>query len=128
LRVSQYGWSQERVFAAACLVVATCYAIGYALAAIISQLALKPLERTNVFQAVSTVGWLRGLLSPMADPYRVSVADQIGRLKSGKISAGQFDYTLLRFRTGSYGMNALRQLAESAEGPESGEIKERSYQ
>jgi hypothetical protein len=126
LRVSQYGWSQERVFAAACLIVATCYAIGYALAAIISQLSLKPLERTNVFTAVITVGLLLALLSPIADPYRVSVADQIGRLKSGKISAGQFDYTLLRFRTGSYGMNALRQLADNAEGPESGEIKERS--
>jgi len=126
LRVSQYGWSQERVFAAACLIVATCYAIGYALAAIISQLSLKPLERTNVFTAVITVGLLLALLSPIADPYRVSVADQIGRLKSGKISAGQFDYTLLRFRTGSYGTNALRQLADNAEGPESGEIKERS--
>ena len=126
LRVSQYGWSQERVFAAACLIVAACYAIGYALAAIISQFSLKPVERTNVFTAVITVGLLLALLSSIADPYRVSVADQISRLKSGKIGADKFDYALLRFRTGSYGMNALRQLAESAEGSESGEIKEQS--
>jgi hypothetical protein len=47
-------------------------------------------------------------------------------LKSDKISADKLDYAFLRFRTGSYGMNALRQLAENAEGPESGEIKEQS--
>jgi Domain of unknown function (DUF4153) len=126
LRIGQYGWSPERVFAAACLLVAACYAIGYALAAIISQLSLKPVERTNVLTSVITVGLLLALLSPIADPYRVSVADQIGRLKSGKISADKLDYALLRFRTGIYGMNALRQLADHAEGPESEQIKERS--
>jgi hypothetical protein len=126
LRIGQYGWSPERVFAAACLLVAACYAIGYALAAIISQLSLKPVERTNVLTSVITVGLLLALLSPIADPYRVSVADQIGRLKSGKISADKLDYALLRFRTGIYGVNALRQLADHAEGPESEQIKERS--
>jgi hypothetical protein len=126
LRIGQYGWSPERVFAAACFVVASCYAIGYALAAITSQFSLKPVERTNVFTSVITVGLLLALLSPVADPYRVSVADQVGRLKSGKISADKFDYAFLRFRTGSYGMNALRQLAENAEGPDSAQIKEQS--
>jgi hypothetical protein len=126
LRVDQYGWSPERVFAAACLVVAICYATGYALAAITSQLSLKPVERTNVLTAVVTVGLLLALLSPIGDPARVSVADQINRLKSGKVNAGQFDYALLRFRTGTYGMSALRQLADNAEGPDSEQIKEQS--
>ena len=34
LRVQQYGWTPERIIAGACVVVAGCYAAGYALAAL----------------------------------------------------------------------------------------------
>src|SRR5262245_33632162 len=51
LRAEQYGWTPERIIAGACIVVAACYAAGYALAALRGNLALKGLEATNVVAA-----------------------------------------------------------------------------
>jgi hypothetical protein len=34
LRAQQYGWTPQRIIAGACVVVASCYAVGYALAAV----------------------------------------------------------------------------------------------
>jgi hypothetical protein len=54
------------------------------------------------------------------------VNNQVARLNSGEISADKFDYALLRFRTGSYGTEALRKLADNTTGPDAPQIKERA--
>ena len=48
LRVDQHGWTPERIFAAACVLVAACYALGYLVSAALSGLRLRGLEATNV--------------------------------------------------------------------------------
>ena len=126
LRIAQYGWSSERVFAAVFFILAACYAVGYGLAAIFSRLSLKLVEPTNVATAFVTVGLLIALQLPIADPVRISVSDQLARLRSGKISADKFDYAFLRFRTGNYGTEALHDLADNVTGPDAAEIKQRS--
>jgi hypothetical protein len=95
LRVEQYGWTPERVIAAACVTVAACYATGYALAAIVSRLALRQLELTNVLTACVIIAVLLALLSPIADPARISVIDQINRLNSGRTAPDKFDFAFL---------------------------------
>jgi hypothetical protein len=124
LRVEQYGWTPERVVAAACVVIAACYAAGYALAAIVP--ARKPLELTNVLTACVTVAVWLALLSPIADPARISVADQIRRLDAGRIALEKFDFIFLRFHAGRYGTEALQHLADDAEGPQAALIMERA--
>lgn len=74
---------------------------------------MKPLERTNVLAAVLTVGVILALFSPLADPARLSVNDQIARLKRGAVSAADFDYAFLRFGAGKAGRAALADLARS---------------
>jgi len=112
LRVNQYGWSPDRVIAAACTLIAASYALGYALAVTRWKAQFRPIEATNVTTALVVVVVLIGLLTPIADPARISVASQIARLKTGRILPEAFDYAFLRFGAGRFGKEALQKLAE----------------
>ena len=117
LRINQYGFTPERVLALACVIVAACYAIGYAFAAVRSGLPLKYLETTNVAAAWAVVAIILALLSPVADPIRISVNDQVARLKSGRVAPDAFDYAFLRFNSGPYGRAAMNRLATDTSAP-----------
>lgn len=111
LRVDQHGLTPERVIGIACVVVGACYALGYVAAALRTAPWLKPLEATNIVAGVVAVLVLLALFTPLADPARLSVADQLRRLQNGTVSAAEFDYDFLRFGGGRYGSSALEQLA-----------------
>jgi hypothetical protein len=127
LRVGQYGWTPERVIAGACVVIAACYALGYAVAVVTGRPRLKRLEDTNVFAAFVTLAVLLALFTPIADPARISVPDQVARLESGKISPDQFDFAFLRFRSGRFGIEALEKLKAKQGGAEALRIADRAH-
>lgn len=110
LRIGQYGLSPDRIVAGACVLVAAGYAIGYAIAAVRPGAWMKPLETTNVAMAFGVIAVLLALFTPVADPRRLSVQDQVGRLQAGKIKPDRFDYEALRFDGGHYGREALQTL------------------
>ena len=118
LRVSQHGLTPDRIIASACALVGLTYAIGYGLAALIPFIRptawMKPLERTNVVAAVLQVALIVALFSPLADPARMSVADQMTRLERSRIAPDKFDYRFLRFDSGKAGRAALTRLAASS--------------
>jgi hypothetical protein len=118
LRVEQYGFSISRVFAIAFTAVGACYAIGYLVSAIRSRLALHGLETTNIAAAFAIVGILLALFTPIADPARIAVADQMRRLESGKTPLDKFDFVFLRFQGGYYGEQALKSLKQKSGSPE----------
>jgi Domain of unknown function (DUF4153) len=118
LRVDQYGWTPDRIIVLACIVVATCYALGYALAAVLRGPWLRSIELTNIIAAVVMLAALLALTTPIADPARLSVADQVARLESNKTSIDQFDFAFLRFESGRYGEQALERLKTKREGPD----------
>jgi hypothetical protein len=126
LRVRQYGWTPERIGAVACIVVAACYGVGYVVAAARSGLNLRELETTNLVTSLVIVSVILLLRSPLADPARISVMDQVGRLETGRIPPEKFDFAFLRFRSGRFGMEALHQLAVAASGPDADVVKERA--
>ena len=117
LRIGQHGLTPERVLAAACILVGIIYAIGYATAAIMpfirKQAWMKPLEPTNVVAAMASVALVLALFTPVLSPARLSVNDQITRLEKGLISAEDFDYDFLRFKSGRVGLKALERLTAS---------------
>ena len=125
LRVQQYGWTPQRIFALAGVVVASCYAAGYGFAAIRARLTFKPIESTNVLPACVIVAVLLALFSPLADPARISAADQVSRLKSGQTPPEKLDTTFLRFGAGRAGVAELERLAKDAPTPQ---IAERAQQ
>jgi hypothetical protein len=126
LRIGQYGLTPDRVCAAVCVVVSACFGVGYVVAAARSGALLRGVEGTNVVTALVVVGLLLVLNSPIADPDRISVADQVNRLQSGRISPEEFDFAFLRFGSGRYGTRALEQLATHAQGPQAAIIAERA--
>src|SRR5580692_8537811 len=126
LRIGQYGLTPDRVCAAVCVVVGACFGVGYVVAAARSGALLHGVEGTNIITALVVVGLLLLLNSPIADPDRISVADQVSRLQSGRISPDEFDFAFLLFGSGRYGTRALEQLASHAQGPQAAVIAERA--
>ena len=110
LRVGQYGWTVDRVFAAAATVVATCYSLGYALAVIRRGPWLRGLEVTNIAVSFVILAAFLTLLTPLGDPARIAVASQIALLKSGRIAPNRFDYAYLSAHGERYGRDALTRL------------------
>jgi hypothetical protein len=109
LRVRDYGWSADRIDAAACMLVAACYAAGYFCA------GLRPgwltlLARVNIGVAFVVLGVLLALFSPVLDPARISVDSQVARLESGKVKPDAFDVAFLRFDGARFGRAALDRL------------------
>jgi hypothetical protein len=119
LRIGQHGLTPDRIIALACAVVGAAYAVGYGWAALSPFWRksdwMRPLERTNVWTAVLTVAVILALFSPLADPARLSVADQTARLQRGAVAPDKFDYRFLRFESGKAGKAALARLARSAD-------------
>lgn len=118
LRIGQYGLTPDRIIASACAVVGAAYAAGYAFAALAPLMRphlgwMKPLERTNVWTAGLEIAVILALFSPLLDPARLSVADQVARLERGAVTPDRFDYHFLRFESGKAGQAALDRLARS---------------
>jgi hypothetical protein len=126
LRVAEYGWTTDRIIAAACLLVASCYALGYAWAASRKAGWLQPIAGVNVVTAFVVLAVLLALFSPIADPARISVNSQMARFVSGKVSAKEFDYDYLRFDGARYGMAALMRLKEQSVGQDADLVREKA--
>jgi len=112
LRVAEYGWTVSRVAAATCALVAAMYAAGYALAALRLHDRLQRISSTNVLASFAILIVFLALLSPLADPARIAVADQLHRLATGKTLPERFDFHFLRFNGARFGVQELKQLSE----------------
>jgi len=115
LRVGQYGWSTDRILAAAAIGVTCCFAIGYAGATLPSRGWLRRVEITNVATAWLVLALILALFSPVADPARLMVADQLARLKSGAIPPARFDFAALKFDGARWGADGLAELSRMGE-------------
>ena len=124
LRVHDYGWTSDRVIAAACLVVAGCYALGYAWAAHRYETWLCPIANVNVATAFVVLAVLLALFTPIADPARLSVNNQLARLEKGRTKAADFDFHYLRFEGQRYGQEALVRLSQQTSGADAALIRE----
>lgn len=109
LRVAQYGLTPERIYAGAILLIGLCYAVPYFISAFARQW-MKPIEIGNIVGAFVVLAMGLALFTPIADPARLSVADQMNRLRKGLVSAESFDVGFLRFQGARYGVEALERL------------------
>lgn len=115
LRVTQYGWTTDRVATVACVLVAGFYAAGYAASIFLPGGPLKLIERWNFLAALLILAVLLSLFSPIADPARIAVGSQVARLQSGTIAVAKFDFNYLRNGGLRFGHSALEQLANSSD-------------
>jgi hypothetical protein len=116
LRVAQYGWTVERIWTAASVLLAIGYAAGYVAAAVRRESWLSRIESWNFVMSLVALAILVALFTPIASPARISVADQMARLNRGLVSPRKFDFNFLRWQGGRYGREALMTLAASGDG------------
>ncbi|MPS49499.1 DUF4153 domain-containing protein [Methylobacillus sp.] len=115
LRVAQYGWSVDRVWAVLAIVTMAVYALGYAFA-VLRRNAVWMLEarQVNIAAALFTVALMVLTMTPVLDPARVAVSSQVARLLDGRIPVSDFDFEYLRLQGGRYGNQRLQELAHNA--------------
>lgn len=119
LRIGQHGLSDERFILAIVVVVVAAYGVSYAAAVALDIVAavrgkpqwLPTLPRINVAMAIAVVVIAALINTPVLDPIRWSVRDQVARLENGAVSAASFDFGYLHFRSGPHGRAALDRLA-----------------
>ncbi len=117
-RIGEHGLTPARIFLCVDILVIGIYAIGYPLALIRRAPGwLHGLRAANLAAAFAIIGLILLLWSPVVDPTRISVADQMTRLHDGRVTPEQFDYDFLRFSAGRYGAAALQRLKSGWTGP-----------
>lgn len=121
LRIDQYGLTEERIWAAFIALLAAGYVLGYGLSLLpfgeqrrnAGRVWMGSLGGTNIFMAIITLLCLVLLASPVADPRRLAVGNQVARLQDGRIAPADFDYAYLRWRADRWGLLALQELAQA---------------
>jgi hypothetical protein len=111
--VNRHGWSPSRIVATCACVVILGYGIGYGLAVLSPGRFMARLEPTNVLASCLALLLGLALLSPIADPSRLSVEDQVHRLLAGQIKPDRFDWNFLATRSDRFGQEALQTLRRS---------------
>ena len=113
-RVAQFGFTEDRVVALAALLLLSAYALAYAGAALISLGGgrwMARLESANLMMGIVALTLISAMASPLADPVRLSVANQSWRLSHDEAMPGTFDFAFLRARGLRYGQDALKALS-----------------
>lgn len=118
LRVGDHGWTPDRIFAAAALLMAGLYALGYLFAAFGKGAWLGRVAPVNLAAAYAAIAVLLALQTPIADPARIAVNSQLARLESGAVGADKFDYRFLQAGARRYGAAALLKIKEGKTGPQ----------
>lgn len=127
LRISQYGWSIDRIWASLAVFMLSIYSIGYAITSLRRQTSwMVGAKEVNIVAALILVVLLTLTLTPVLDPARISVNSQVNRLLTGKIAADKFDFKYLRFDGGKYGNDELRKLLANTSHPQSALIRKKS--
>ena len=128
LRTQEYGWSVRRIEAGNILAIGGIYAIGYGLAVVASPSWLKRIESVNLVAAYAILGAIFAFYTPIADPARLMVANQLARLQSGTVDAKHFDFVSLRFDGARWGAAALVQLSQQQDGPDATAVRARAQE
>ena len=110
LRITQYGWTADRVWATLASVLVTAYAFGYAWSALRGGDWLRPLPRVNKLMSWTVVAVALLANTPLIDPHRIAVASQLARLDDGRTTAAEMDIAYLRFESGRRGYRAAQSL------------------
>lgn len=114
LRVDQHGWSVARIEVGVLIGLLSIYAGGY-LFAVISQFRrgeLVLIGTTNIVVAFAALAVFLALHTPLADPARLMVENQMARLALGAVAPESFDFAAMRFEGRRWGKQALQHLAE----------------
>lgn len=114
LRIGQYGFTPERLWAVVFVAIACLWAAAYLVALVRGRLnwaaRVRPL---NLVLAFAVCGVALLLATPLVSFNAISTRDQLARLESRKVTPEQFDWRALAFDFGQPGRVALKKLQAS---------------
>ncbi|HHC74864.1 MAG TPA: DUF4153 domain-containing protein, partial [Thiothrix sp.] len=119
LRIEQYGLMPNRIIALTLAITLVIYGLTY-----VYQLIKHKADWAQAFKIANPplaflwVAILVLLLSPILDPIRLSVDDQVQRLKNNIVSAKDFDFYALDHNLGKLGDEALADMQTWRDHPE----------
>jgi len=126
LRVEQYGWTVDRLWAVFVIGWVGLFSLGYAAIVLYRRgMDIGWLRRLNIVLGLLLALDLVVVNTPLFDFHRVAAKSQVERLVEGKVPLAGFDARYLRFELGPYGIAQLEALKTSkfaAENPEAVEV------
>ncbi|TCO73977.1 DUF4153 domain-containing protein [Rhodovulum euryhalinum] len=125
MRISQYGLSPDRVIAAALAALAMGYGAAYALAVLRGAGWGGRIRRANVAMAGAAMLLIAAFFTPVLDPQRLSVANQIARFEHGRTAADALDLWAIGRDWGRAGQDGIGRLAALGDHPEAARLAER---
>lgn len=115
LRVGQYGYTPERLWALTFVILASVVAVAYLVSMVRGRGRwAERVRAVNLNLAILTCGVALLLATPIVSFNAISTRDQIARLESGKVTPEKFDWRALAFDFGEPGRAALERLRKSA--------------
>ncbi|WP_421533150.1 DUF4153 domain-containing protein [Lelliottia amnigena] len=107
LRIGQYGWTPERLYAVLTTLVALIWAVGFCISVINPRRNPLSVQRyVTPAVALLALACLILIHTPILDPWRISVASHMARYHDGRITADQVSLHMLS-QTGRKGREAL---------------------
>lgn len=114
LRISQYGFTPDRLWALVFVILATVYGVAYFVSLVLGRARWAARVRpANLRIAFIVAAVALFLATPILSFNAISTADQVARLESGRITPDKFDWAALAFDFGDPGKAALKRLAGS---------------
>jgi len=125
VRSTRYGLTVERVWAFVVAGAAIVYSIGYGIAALRGGRWMGGISQVNIVAALALIAVIAMALTPILSPYRLAANSQAKIAAAGEFDQNRFDSALatLRFDTGNYGQEKLRQLAKIEDRPDAEKIR-----
>lgn len=117
LRVDQYGWTPNRLGAAALALVFLGYSVLYALAVLRRGDWMENIRRANIVKALVIVTVAALWLTPILNVNRISANSQLARLEAGKVTPQAFDVWALAREWGRDGERVADGLVAGDYGP-----------
>ena len=112
LRVMQYGWTPDRVFAAICATFLLAYAICYAGVALVRRHWMDRIRRVNVILALALIAIAALWMTPLLHAEKISTSSQIARFQSGQVKAAQLPLWEMDKEWGKAGQRGLTRLED----------------
>ncbi|MGB8814574.1 MAG: DUF4153 domain-containing protein [Paracoccaceae bacterium] len=116
VRVSEYGWTPDRVFAALVAALAIGYGAFYASAVLRGDGWMTRIRQGNISMALALIIVAAALLTPILNPERIATNSQLARFHDGRTLVANLDVENLR-QWGRAGARALTALENQAKQP-----------
>ena len=110
LRISQYGWSPERLYGVLITLVALVWAVGFCISVVFCRRQAQKLQ-ASVIPLTGSLALILLILihTPVLDPWRISVESHMARYHDGRINADQVSLYMLS-NSGRKGREAMQTL------------------